>query len=74
MNGVIVICIEIVSAALSFIIARFMVKLYRYTGEGRYIGLPLGFAFLAMSYLFMGLAMSSSMHALYVIYKARAIE
>jgi len=33
-----------------------MIKPYRTTGEGRYLGLPLGFAFLGVSYIFMGFA------------------
>jgi hypothetical protein len=49
---------EFVSATLSFILVRFMVKPYLYTREDRYVGLPLGFTFLGMSYLFMGLAFS----------------
>jgi hypothetical protein len=53
---------EFVSAALSFILVRFMVKPYLYTGEGRYVGLPFGFTFLGMSYLFMGLTYSLSSH------------
>jgi hypothetical protein len=60
MDNVALILAEIVSAALSFILARFMIKPYQYTRENRYIGLPLGFAFLGISYLFMGFALSSS--------------
>jgi hypothetical protein len=60
MNNVALILAEIVSAALSFILVGFMRKPYQYTGENRYIGLPLGFAFLGMSYLFMGFALSSN--------------
>ena len=48
---------EVVSAILCFILVRFMMKPYRYMGESRYIGLPLGFAFLGVSYIFLGLAM-----------------
>ena len=59
MNNVALILAEIVSAALSFILVRFMIKPYQYTRESRYIGLPLGFAFLGISYLFMGFALSS---------------
>jgi hypothetical protein len=44
------ITIEIVSALICFILVRFMIKPYRLTGEGRYLGLPLGFAFLGASY------------------------
>jgi len=60
MNNVALILAEAISAALCFILVRFMIKPYQYTGEGRYIGLPLGFAFLGISYLFMGLALSSN--------------
>jgi hypothetical protein len=51
---------EFVSAALSFVLVRFMLKPYLYTGENRYVGLPFGFNFLGVSYLFMGLAFSLS--------------
>jgi hypothetical protein len=51
---------EFVSAAISFILVRFMVTPYLYTGEDRYVGLPFGFTFLGVSYLFMGLAFSLS--------------
>lgn len=36
-----------------------MIKPYQCTGESRYIGLPLGFVFLGVSYVFMGAALSS---------------
>ena len=52
------IAVEIASATLAFILVRFMIKPYQYTGESRYIGLPLGFAFLGISYIFMGVALS----------------
>jgi hypothetical protein len=51
---------EIVSAGICFVLARFMIKPYLYTGESRYIGLPFGFAFLGVSYLFTGLAFCMS--------------
>lgn len=38
--------VEVASAILCFVIVRFMVKPYKLTGEGSYLGLPLGFAFL----------------------------
>ncbi len=50
---------EVVSAILCFILVRYMIKPYRYTGERRYVGLPLGFVFLGLSYLFMGFALAS---------------
>lgn len=60
MNNVALILAEIVSATLSFVLVRFMIKPYQYTGESRYVGLPLGFTFLGISYIFMGLALSSN--------------
>lgn len=60
MNNAALILTEIVSAALSFILVRFMIKPYQYTGQSRYIGLPFGFTFLGISYLFVGLALSSN--------------
>ena len=60
MSNVALILAELVSAALSFTLVRFMVKPYLYTGEGRYIGLPFGFTFLGTSYLFMGLTFFSA--------------
>jgi hypothetical protein len=48
---------EVVSAILCFVLLRFMIKPYRATGESRYIGLPLGFAFLGVSYVLMGVAL-----------------
>jgi hypothetical protein len=54
MNNLGLLISEGVSAALAFILVRFMIKPYRITGENRYLGLPLGFAFMGMSYIFMG--------------------
>lgn len=45
--------IEFVSALLCFILLRFMIKPYQTTGEGRYLGLPLGFGFLGIAYILM---------------------
>lgn len=42
---------EVVSAIVCAILVWFMIKPYRVTGENRYLGLPLGFAFLSMSYV-----------------------
>ena len=49
---------EVVSAILCFILLRFMIKPYRLTGEGRYLGLPLGFTFLGISYILGVIALS----------------
>ncbi len=57
MDNLALILAEVVSAIICFILVRFMMKPYQYMGESRYIGLPLGFAFLGMSYIFMGLAL-----------------
>jgi hypothetical protein len=35
-----------------------MIKPYRLTGEGRYLGLPLGFGFLGISYILGAIALS----------------
>jgi uncharacterized membrane protein len=54
MDNIALILIEVVSTLLCFILLRFMIKPYRTTGEGRYLGLPLGFVFLGTSYILMG--------------------
>lgn len=43
------IAIEVASAIICFILLWFMVRPYRLTREGRYLGLPLGFGFLGIS-------------------------
>jgi len=60
MNNLGLILVEAISAALAFTLARFMLRPYEYTGESRYIGLPLGFFSLGVSYVFMGVALSFS--------------
>jgi hypothetical protein len=50
--------VEVVSAILCFILLRFMIKPYKLTGEGRYLGLPLGFGFLGVSYILGALTFS----------------
>jgi uncharacterized membrane protein len=57
MDNAALILVEVVSAILCFVLLRFMIKPYRTTGEGRYLGLPLGFGLLGASYVFMGIAM-----------------
>lgn len=52
------ITVEVVSAIVCFIIVRFMIKPYWLTRESRYLGLPLGFSFLGVSYLISALAYS----------------
>jgi hypothetical protein len=41
---------ETISTVLCFILVRFMLKPYQLTRESRYLGLPLGFAFLGVTY------------------------
>lgn len=53
MDNLVLVLIEFVSALLCFILLRFMIKPYRTTGERRYLGLPLGFGFLGISYILM---------------------
>lgn len=55
------ILLEIIPAILCFVLARFMMKAYLFTGESRYIGLPFGFVFLGMSYVFMAMALFSNL-------------
>jgi len=57
MEDIALILVEAVSAIICFFLLWFMIKPYRVTGESRYIGLPLGFAFLGASYVFMGLSL-----------------
>jgi hypothetical protein len=54
MTNLAFVLVDAVSAVICFILLRFMIKPYRATGEGRYLGLPLGFAFLGMSYVLTG--------------------
>ena len=48
--------IEVISALMCFILVRFMIKPYKITGESRYIGLPVGFGFLGITYIVSALA------------------
>ena len=57
MENPVLILIEIISALLCFILLKYIIAPYRLTREARYIGLPLGFAFLGVSYLFSGLVL-----------------
>ncbi len=52
------IAIEVVSAIACFILLRFMIKPFRVTGQNLYLGLPLGFGFLGLSYAFSALSYS----------------
>jgi len=57
MENLALILTEMISAILCFALLRFMIKPYRTTREGRYLGLPLGFGFLGVSYILMGFAL-----------------
>ena len=57
MENAVLIMAEVVSAIICFVLLRFMIKPYRATGEGRYLGLPLGFGFLGISYVLTGVAL-----------------
>ena len=54
--------VEVVSAIICFILVRYMIKPYSLTREGRYLGLPLGFAFLGASYVISALAYTELYH------------
>ena len=56
MENAALILAEIISAILCFVLLKYMIRPYRLTREARYLGLPLGFALLGISYIFMGLA------------------
>jgi len=58
MDNLFFVLVEGVSAAIAFVLVWFMVKPYRMTGENRFLGLPIGFAFLGVSYIFMGASLS----------------
>ncbi len=49
---------EVLSAVLSLILVYFMLKPYRLTKEARYLGLPLGFCFLGLSYILGAISLS----------------
>lgn len=51
---------EIFSATICFVLVWFFIKPYQVTKEGRYLGLPLGFAFLGASYLLAAISHSYS--------------
>ncbi len=57
MENAALILVEIISAILCFVLLRYMIRPYRLTREVRYIGLPLGFGFLGVSYALMGFAL-----------------
>ncbi len=55
------IAVEFVSAVLCFVLVKFMLKPYQLTREASYLGLPLGFGFLGVSYLLGGIVFFPSL-------------
>ena len=43
--------VEVISAIMCFVLLRFMIKPFQITGESRYLGLPLGFGILGVTYV-----------------------
>ena len=52
------IIIEVISAIACFVLVKFMINPFKLTGETRYLGLPLGFGFLGLSYAFSAFSFS----------------
>jgi len=64
MNGTELFLVEVsltesVSAIICFILVNFMLTPFRLTRETRYLGLPLGFSFLGVSYIITALSHTS---------------
>ena len=59
-NATIQVTIEAISAALCFILVRFMIKPYSLTRESRFLCLPLGFGFLGASYILGAIAFTQT--------------
>jgi hypothetical protein len=51
LDALIRLALELSSAIICFILVWFMIKPYRLTGEGRYLGLPLGFGIMGISHV-----------------------
>ena len=54
--------VEVVSVIVCFILVRYMIKPYWLTREVRYLGLPLGFGFLGISYAISAIAYTGLYH------------
>ncbi len=57
--------VEVVSAIICFILAKFMAKPYQLIREARFLGLPLGFVFLGLSYTLSSIAFSASISSVW---------
>jgi hypothetical protein len=58
MSNLTILAAEIASAIICFILVKFMLKPFQLTRETRYLGLPIGFCFLGLSYASSALAHS----------------
>jgi hypothetical protein len=56
------ITVEVVSVIICFFLVKYMIKPYWLTREIRYLGLPLGFSFLGLSYAISAIAYSELFH------------
>ncbi len=67
MSEIVEVAVEVISAVLCFILVKFMFKPYGLTREGRYLGLPLGFAFLGISSVFLAIGIQQSIEQLMLL-------
>jgi hypothetical protein len=56
------ITVEVVSVIICFILVKYMIRPYWLTRETRYLGLPLGFSFLGISYVISAIAYTELFH------------
>ena len=62
--------LEPASAIICFILVWFMIKPYRLTGEGRYLGLPLGFGIMGISHIIAAIvAFSNSLNWFMLLFR-----
>ncbi len=54
--------VEVVSVIVCFILVKYMIRPYWLTREARYLGLPLGFGFLGISYAISAIAYTGLYH------------
>ncbi len=62
--------VEFASATICFVLVWFMLKPYKLTRNGCYLGLPLGFGFLGLSWLINGVSISQTVPTQYLIWVA----
>jgi hypothetical protein len=68
------IIVEIASAIACFILVRFMIKPFQLTRESRYIGLPLGFIFLGISYAIAAIAYTEPIYFFNELFIWRSLD